>query len=103
MNALTRSEKERTEGQCRRSHSSVLSERKKEQRRRRREARHLCLTVIVMSLKGSIIAARAYKHDGGRGDRKSTIITEGEGDLKNTDDLKTGNKSRQGGSSENHL
>lgn len=37
------------------------------------------LTVIVMSLKGSIIAARAYKHDGGREDRKSTIITEGEG------------------------
>lgn len=37
------------------------------------------LTVIVMSLKGSIIAARAYKLKGGREDRPSTIITEGEG------------------------
>ncbi len=37
------------------------------------------LTVIVMSLKGSIIASRAWKHGGGRGDRKSTTITEGEG------------------------
>lgn len=37
------------------------------------------VTVIVMSLKGSIIAARACKHNGGREDRKSTIITEGGG------------------------
>lgn len=54
------------------------------------------LTVIVMSLKGSIIAARAYKPErGGRANRESTIITEGGGDLKNTDDLKTRNKSWQ--------
>lgn len=53
------------------------------------------LTVTAMILKGSIIAARAYRHDGGREDRKSTIIMEGEGDLKKTDDLKTQNKSRQ--------
>lgn len=43
------------------------------------------LTVKVMSLKGSIIAARAYKRKkgggqgGGRGDGESAIITEGEG------------------------
>lgn len=48
------------------------------------------LTVIAMSLKGSIIAAWEYKHDGGREEIKSTIITEGGGDLKNTDDFKTG-------------
>lgn len=53
------------------------------------------LTVTAMNLKGSIIAARAYRHDGGREDRKSTIIMEGEGDLKKTEDLKTQNKSRQ--------
>lgn len=37
------------------------------------------LTVIVMSLKGSIIAARVCKRKWGREDRESAIITEGEG------------------------
>lgn len=53
------------------------------------------LTVTVMILKGSIIAAWAWRQDGGREDRKSTIIRKGEGDLRETDDLKKQNESRQ--------
>lgn len=48
-----------------------------------------------MILKGSIIAAWAWRQDGGREDRKSTIIMKGEGDRRETDDLKKQNESRQ--------
>lgn len=37
------------------------------------------LTVMAMSLKGSIIAAGASKRKWGREDRESTVIIEGEG------------------------
>lgn len=46
---------------------------------RRERGRASVLTVIAMSLKGSIIAAGARKRKWGREDRESTIITEGEG------------------------
>lgn len=54
-------------------------ERKSEQRRRRRREVFV-LTVIVMSLKGSIIAARAYKPERGGGRTENLpLLQRGEG------------------------
>lgn len=61
------------------------------------------LTVTAMGLKGSINAARVYRQDRGGRTKKSTIITGGRGELKETDDLKTQNKSGRQPRGKNHL
>lgn len=90
MNEVTQSEKGVSQREQRgtktRSHSAVLCERRSSGGggggRRASE-----LTVKAMRLKGSIIAARAYKRKGG-----VLPLLQGVGDTENTDDVKIRNR-----------